>query len=82
MVDIGVNACTDITGFGLIGHTCEMAENSKVAIEIFINEVPFFPETLEFASMGLIPEGMYANQEFRLDMVKTNNINEGNLQKF
>jgi selenide,water dikinase len=76
MVDIGVNACTDITGFGLIGHICEMVENSKVAIELFINEVPFFAETLEFASMGLIPEGMYANQEFRLDMVKTNNVNE------
>jgi selenide,water dikinase len=76
MVDIGVNACTDITGFGLLGHTCEMAENSQVAIEIFINKVPFLPEALEFARMGLVPEGMYANQEFRLDMVKSNNVDE------
>jgi selenide,water dikinase len=76
MVDIGVNACTDITGFGLLGHACEMAENSQVAIEIFINKVPFLPEALEFARMGLVPEGMYANQEFRLDMVKSNNVDE------
>jgi len=76
MVDIGVNACTDITGFGLLGHTCEMAENSQVAIEIFVDKVPFIPETMEFARMGLVPEGMYANQEFRLDMVKSNGIDE------
>lgn len=76
MVDIGVNACTDITGFGLLGHICEMAENSQAAIEISIDKVPFIPETLEFAHMGLVPEGMYANQEFRLDMVNCNNIDE------
>ena len=76
MVDIGVSACTDITGFGLLGHTCEMAENSQVAIEIFVDKVPFIPETMEFARMGLVPEGMYANQEFRLDMVKSSKIGE------
>lgn len=76
MVDIGVNACTDITGFGLLGHTCEMAENSKVAVEIFVDKVPIIPETLEFARMGLVPEGMYANQEFRVDNVKDGEIDE------
>jgi selenide,water dikinase len=76
MVDIGVNACTDITGFGLLGHTCEMVENSGVAVEIFSDKVPFIPETIEFARMGLVPEGMYANQEFRMDMVKSNNTDE------
>lgn len=76
MVDIGVSACTDITGFGLLGHTCEMAENSQVAVEIFVDKVPFISETLEFVRMGLVPEGMYANQEFRLDMVKSNGIDE------
>lgn len=76
MVDIGVNACTDITGFGLLGHACEMADNSEVAIEISVNSVPIIPETLEFARMGLVPEGMYANQEFRMDMIKNNNADE------
>ena len=70
MVAIGVNAATDITGFGLLGHACEMAENSDVAIEIFCNEVPVMQETLEFARMGLVPEAMYTNREFRDGMVK------------
>jgi selenide,water dikinase len=72
MVAIGANACTDVTGFGLIGHACEMAENSGVSIEIFGDNVPVIPETLEFARMGLVPEGMYANREFRINMVKGN----------
>jgi len=76
MVAIGVNACTDITGFGLIGHACEMAEKSGVSIEIFRDKVPFIPETLEFARMGLIPEGMYDNQEFRVNMVKSSKVDE------
>jgi len=74
MVAIGVNACTDITGFGLIGHTCEMAESSGVAIEIFCDKVPLISETLEFARMGLIPEGMYANREFRACMVEEGKV--------
>jgi len=76
MIDTEVNACTDITGFGLLGHACEMADNSKVAIEIFVGKVPIIPETLEFARMGLVPEGMYANQEFRVDMVKDGETDE------
>jgi len=76
MVSIGANACTDITGFGLIGHACEMAENSGVSIEIFCDKVPFIPETLEFARMGLIPEAMYANREFRTNMVKGSKVDD------
>jgi selenide,water dikinase len=76
MVSIGANACTDITGFGLIGHACEMAEKSGVSIEIFCDKVPLIPETLEFARMGLIPEGMYNNQEFRINMVNSNKMDE------
>ena len=74
MVSMGVNACTDITGFGLIGHTCEMAEGSGVAIEIFCDKIPIIPETLEFARMGLIPEGMHANREFRACMVEEGKV--------
>ncbi len=76
MVAVGANACTDITGFGLIGHACEMAENSGVSIEISRDKVPIIPETLEFARMGLIPEGMYANREFRIKMVKGNKVDD------
>jgi len=69
MTTVGVNAATDVTGFGLIGHACEMAENSKVAVEIACDKVPFIEEALEFAGQGLIPAGMYDNMKFRADMV-------------
>lgn len=79
MTSTGVNAATDVTGFGLIGHACEMAENSKVAIEIACDRVPFIEEALEFAGQGFVPEGMYANLEFRIDMLQKKKIDEAML---
>lgn len=76
MVSLGAHACTDITGFGLIGHACEMAENSGVAIELYLDKVPFIREVSQFAQMGLIPEGMYANEEFRAHMVEGSQADE------
>jgi len=76
MMATGVNAVTDVTGFGLIGHACEMAENSKVAIEITCDKVPFIEEALEFAGQGFVPEGMYANLEFRACMLRKNKTSE------
>ena len=70
MVEGGVHACTDVTGFGLLGHACEMIEGSDVGMTIYSSEVPVFPEALEFAKMGLIPGGLHRNREFRTDMVK------------
>jgi len=69
MMNFRVNSCTDITGFGLLGHACEMIEGSDVGIEIYASEVPFFTEALEYAKMGLIPGGTYRNEEFRSGMV-------------
>lgn len=65
----GVHACTDITGFGLIGHACEMIEGTDVGMTIRSACVPVFPEALEYAGMGLIPAGAYRNQAFRSGMV-------------
>lgn len=76
MVSLGAHACTDITGFGLIGHACEMAENSGVAIELYLDKVPLIREVMQFAQMGLIPEGMYANEEFRAHMVEGSQADE------
>jgi selenide, water dikinase len=56
------HSCTDITGFGLIGHTYEMAAGSQVSIELFADAVPILPGAVEYASMGLIPGGAYANR--------------------
>jgi selenide,water dikinase len=64
MQEIGVHACTDITGFGLLGHICQLAQNSRVGINIFSASVPFFPEAGEFANQGLCPAGLYRNREF------------------
>lgn len=62
-----INSCTDITGFSLIGHSYEMASGSDKTIEIFSDSVPIVDEALEYAKMGIIPEGMYNNLEYLKD---------------
>lgn len=64
MVNSGAHACTDITGFGLIGHALEMATASNVGLVIRAETVPVFPEALEYAKIGLIPGGAHANRQF------------------
>ncbi len=64
MAEIGAHGCTDITGFGLIGHLFEMAHASGVTIEIDSTAVPLLPGTLDFAAMGIIPEGAHKNKKF------------------
>lgn len=60
-----VHACTDITGFGLLGHMCEMVVDTDVGIKLQASLVPYFPEAMEYAQMGLVPAGTYKNREFR-----------------
>jgi len=74
MLQVGVNACTDITGFGLLGHACEMIQDSHIGLRIHSASVPIFPETIEFARMGMIPGGTYRNKEFRSKMVDSAGI--------
>jgi selenide,water dikinase len=69
MQEVGVHACTDITGFGLLGHASEMIEGTDVGMVIDSAAVPFFPEAKELAEMGMIPGGLHRNREFRQDMV-------------
>jgi selenide,water dikinase len=59
-----VHACTDITGFGLLGHALEMAQGSKVTLAIDTKQVPVLPEVIDLAGMGLVPAGSYANRNF------------------
>ena len=70
MMAIGVNACTDVTGFGLLGHACEMIEASDVGMVIYSSSVPLLPETEGYAQMGLIPGGTIRNRDFRLPMIE------------
>jgi selenide,water dikinase len=62
--DIGVHACTDITGFGLIGHAYEMAKAGGCAFCFNSAAVPVFSEALEYARMGLVPGGSHSNRSF------------------
>jgi selenide,water dikinase len=59
-----VSACTDITGFGLLGHALEVAQASDVRIEIEADRVPLLPAVSDLAGMGLIPAGSYSNRNF------------------
>jgi selenide, water dikinase len=66
MQEIGVSACTDITGFSLLGHALELAEASGVLVEIEAAALPVYPHTREMAAMGLIPGGAYKNRDHYL----------------
>ncbi len=65
MRDYPVHACTDITGFGLLGHMAEMVADEGVGVELLAERIPVLPEAFEFAAMGLVPGGAYKNREFR-----------------
>lgn len=69
----GVTACTDITGFGFLGHAAEMARASGVSLEIWAGAIPVLPGTREMAAMGMIPAGAYANRDYLAGQV---NISE------
>jgi selenide,water dikinase len=65
----GVSACTDVTGFGLLGHLVEMVCGSNASVRLESGQVPLITEALEFAAMGLIPAGAYSNRQFRESMI-------------
>ena len=64
MAEVGVNACTDITGYGLLGHTLEMCKASNVSATIEFNSMPFMNGVFELAQEGVIPGGTKRNLEF------------------
>ncbi len=70
MLAVGVTACTDITGFGLVGHALELAEASGVRLRLSAAALPSYPRALEMASMGLVPEGAYRNRDFYFPRVR------------
>ncbi len=64
-----VSACTDITGFGLLGHLAEMVTGTSVGVRVFSDQVPLISGALAFAGMGLVPGGAFRNRQFRAAMV-------------
>ena len=59
-----VHGCTDVTGFGLLGHSYEMAQGSDTTLHLFPDRIPWHPEAYELAEMGFIPAGAYRNRSF------------------
>jgi len=70
MMSVGVHACTDITGFGFLGHAGEMLEDSGVGLEIESSAIPYFPEARDFAEKGFLPGGLGRNSDYRKSMVE------------
>ena len=63
MVEFGAHACTDITGFGLMGHLAEMASASGVDVELIWDDIPLLPGVLEYAAAGILPGAIERNKE-------------------
>lgn len=72
--ELGLKAATDVTGFGLGGHLLEMAAGSGVAVELTLADVPFLPQAVELAGLGMLPAGSFANRNF---CAKTVSVAEG-----
>ena len=69
MQEIGVHACTDITGFGLLGHAAQLAEQSGVGLAFDLASIPRFAEVEDLAQRGLCPGGLFRNKEYYQDRV-------------
>ena len=69
MQEIGVNAATDVTGFGLLGHAYEMAAGSKTGFKIWASKVPFFEGAIPLITAGFVPGGTNNNRYYLQDKV-------------
>ena len=63
-----IHACTDVTGFSLMGHSVEMASASNVTIHIKIYDIPLFDDVIDAARMGLVPAASYGNRKAITDV--------------
>lgn len=70
MQEMGVHACTDVTGYGLLGHASQLVEHSQAGIELHMASIPYFPEVVEFSQQGLLPAGLYRNRDYYSRRVK------------
>jgi selenide, water dikinase len=73
---VGVKACTDITGFGLVGHTAEMIAGSNLSAVIHLASMPLVAGTKELAEMGLVPGGAKTNKDYLVDRINSMGIDE------
>jgi selenide,water dikinase len=64
MLEVGINACTDVTGFGLLGHLCEMVGSSKVGARIYVSKVPMIEPVRKLAKEKVVPGGTLSNLRY------------------
>ena len=74
MVQYRVHACTDVTGFGVMGHLLEMAQGSEAQIHIDVSGLTLIPQSLELARLGVLPAGLYRNRHFAQEWVDGGNV--------
>ena len=72
MMEVGVNSCTDVTGFGLMGHLRGMVKASGVAAQIRYRDVPLLPGAWDLLNQGVVPGGTYRNMQQVADTVLWN----------
>ena len=65
-----IHSCTDITGFGFLGHACEMIEESDVGLRIFSSRIPILPGVRDLVETGYVPGGLYRNLNFRAHQIE------------
>lgn len=68
--NLKINACTDITGFGLLNHAIEMLRDD-IGFELYTNEIPLIQSAIKYANMGVIPGGSYKNRDFAKNLINT-----------
>ena len=68
-----VHACTDVTGFSFLGHLYEMCSGSDLSASVDVSAIDFIPQAVEFARIGLLPEGMYRNRTYAEHAVECGN---------
>lgn len=71
-----VSACTDVTGFGIMGHGYEMASASGVTLKLYASRIPYIQEAREYAEMGLVPAGAYRNKDYLKGKYSIENVPE------
>lgn len=74
MVQYRVHACTDVTGFGVMGHLLEMAQGSEAQIHIDVSGLTLIPQSLDLARLGVLPAGLYRNRHFAQEWVDGGNV--------
>lgn len=74
MVNYRVHSCTDVTGFGLLGHSYEVAQGSDVEVTLNTQAIDLLPEALSFARMGVLPAGMYRNRKYAESAVDSGEV--------